>query len=485
VLWLAKGERMQLTSWMGDPIQSAASRGIRSRNSLCAVALVGATFAICLIRLCGFVRDNAVDLLFEDQWDFLTPMFKGQGPWACFLYQHGPHRLGLGGLIEWYLYSATGWDVRADAWAAVAVLAAATIAVLALAVRLRGRPSWSDVGFPLLLLGPLHWETMTFTPSLAHSILPLLLTCLLAYAWSSPKPVTQVLAVGAFGTLILFTGYGICGASVTIGLALLLWLRPGKEKPRTDRRQTGLILLLLGGAVMAFAHGYHWDRGTPGWRFPVPNWWDYPRFCALMFTSLLGFRSISVVTTAAGTVLLVLVLAVFFMAAAKIWQREATARTKAVWVLTGTSLVYAALTAVGRLPINIEAAFMWRYMTLMTPAVCGLAIAAEEWSITKPGGPGPCFMIGWVVLAGAIWCNFAPERNAATIAMGKNHWIASYLRTQNLATANKESDFWVYFEAPDSPRIAEKLNWLEQRHLSFFRTSGNNGEEKSPPVSGR
>jgi hypothetical protein len=442
---------------------------------------VAATFVICLIRLYGFVQDNAVNLPFEDQWDFLTPMFKSQGPWACFFYQHGPHRLGLGGLIEWYLYSTTSWDIRADAWAAVVVLTAAALAALALAVRLRGRPSWSDIGFPLLLLGPLHWETMTFTPSLAHSILPLLLTFLLACAWSSTKPVAQVLGVGVFGTLILFTGYGICGAAVTIGLALLLCLRPGKKNAMAERRQTGLILLLLGGAVVIFSHGYHWDHGTPGWRFPVANWWDYPRFCALMFTSLLGFRSISAMTTTAGSVLFVLVLAAFFRAAVKIWRRNATARTKAVWILIGTSLVYAALTAFGRLPINIEAAFMWRYMTLMTPAVCGLAIAVEEWAASQRKAFGRCCMIIWVVLASIVWCNSASEQNAATIARGKRLWIAAYLKTRDLASANKESNFWVYFPAPDSPIIAGKLHWLEQHHLSFFRTPYDSRRPDEPP----
>ena len=439
------------------------------RGRLLEAALVIGGFIVCLVRLVGFVQDNAVDVLCEDQWDFLRPLFEGRGPWSCFFWQHGPHRQGLGGLIDWYLYRATDWDVRAEAWAAVAVLCLATIAAIALAARLRGRLSWSDAAFPLLLLSPIHWETMTYTPNLAHSILPLLFTFLLAYAWGPAGPTTRIVGVGIFATLTLFTGYGSCGAPVSIGLALLVLLRPGDGPTGVDRRQATLILLILGLAIAVFASGYHWDRGTPGWRFPVPNWWDYGRFGALMFTSLIGWRAISILSTTAGAIMLGLVLISFLASAAAIWRRNATARSRAVWILTGTSLIYAALTAVGRLPVTVQAAFMWRYITLMMPAVCGLALAVEGWATRRGIRFRLGFAIGWVALACVVWSNFSPEDNGAIVARAKNLWVESYLQTRDLDAANKASGFLVYSPEPVSPVIADRLRWLEQRHLSFFR----------------
>ena len=439
------------------------------RGRLLSATVVIGMFVVCLIRLAGFVQANAVDLLFLDQWDHMVPTFEDRGPWSCFFWQHGPHRQGLGGMIDWYLYRATSWNVRAEAWAAVVVLALATIVAIALAAKLRGRLSWTDAAFPLLLLSPIHWETMTYTPNLAHSILPLLFTMMLAYAWGPASPATRTIGVALGGTLTLFTGYGSCGIPATIGLALLRWLRPGREETRTDRRQALLILLILGGAAVVFAYGYHWDRGTPGWRFPVTNWWDYGRFGALMFTSLLGWRALSPASTAAGSVVFGLVLIAFLAAAAAIWRRHATARSRAVWILTGTSLVYAALTAVGRLPITLQAAFMWRYITLMLPAVCGLALAAEGWARARGGRLRLGVAVGWLVLAGVVWGNFQPEDYGAAVAKGKRLWIKSYLQTRDLKAANEASNISVYSPAPESPVIAGRLRWLEQRHLSFFR----------------
>jgi hypothetical protein len=387
---------------MTVPLGEGAPASDRGRGRLLGAIFVIGTFAVCLIRLVGFVQANAVDLLYEDQWDFLRPLFEGRGPWSCFFYQHGPHRLGLGGLVDWYLFNATGWNVRAEAWAAVVVLALATIVATALAARLRGHLAWNDAAFPLLLLSPIHWETMVFTPNLGHSILPLLCTLLLAYAWGPAGPVTRVIGVGVFGTLTLFTGYGSCGAPVTIGLALALWLRPGTDETPVDRRQLVLILLMLGVAAVVFAQGYHWDRGTPGWRFPVPNWWDYPRFCALMFTSLVGWRALSAASVTVGSMMLGFVVAAFLVAATTIWRRQASPRSRAVWILTGTSLVYAALTAIGRLPVNLQAAFMWRYITLMMPAVCGLALAVEGWAISRGLRFRLGFAVGWPASSGVI-----------------------------------------------------------------------------------
>lgn len=114
---------------------------------------------------------------------------------------------------------------------------------------------------------------------------------------------------------------------------------------------------------------------------------------------------------------------------------------------------------------------MWRYITLMMPALCGLALAVEGWTRSRRPQWRLGFRIGWLALAGVVWSNFTPESYAAILAHGKRLWVASYLQTRDLNAANKASDFGVYFPDPASPLIAEKLRWLEQRQLSFFRTS--------------
>jgi hypothetical protein len=454
---------------MTEPYGEGAPAPHRDYSRLTTLAFVTGTFAVCLVRLVGFVQANAVNVPCEDQWDFLEPLFEGRSPWSCFFWQHGPHRQGLGGLIDWCLYRATGWDIRAEAWAAVVVLCLATIAAIALAARLRGRLSWSDAAFPLLMLGPIHWETMVYIPNLAHSILPLLCTVLLAYAWGPAGPVARVTGVSILGALALFTGFGSTAAAAAAGLALLVCLRASDKKPQVNRRESALILLASGIALAVFSIGYHWNPATPAWRFPVPNWWDYPRFCALMFASLFGWREISTASVLLGFAMLGSVAATFSATTIKIWRRQAGSRERAVWILTGTSLLYIGLTAVGRLPITLQAAFMWRYATLVIPGVCGLALAVEAPAIPFRTRFRVGFALLWLALAGVVWSDFQPEDNAAVIAKAKNLWVSSYLQTRDLATANHAAGFSVYSGAPTSPTIAKRIHWLDERHLSFFR----------------
>jgi hypothetical protein len=448
--------------------------------------MVAGVFIVCLIRLCGFVRDNAVNLLFEDQWVLLAPLMRGQGPWSCFFLQEGPQRQGLGGLVYWCLYWATGWNVRAEVWAEVIVLALATMIAITMAARLRGRLAWSDAAFPLLLLSPRHWQTMTLTTMLAYGILPLFLILLLAWAWAVKNIVARVALVGALGGISLFTSYGLCGTVAAIGLTLVLWLRPDQDQAKSERRQAALVLLLLGVAAAIFAHGYRWEPGIHSWRFPMPAWWDYPRFCALMFTSLLGLRTISTTTTVAGAMLLGLIMGAWLWAAALIWRGEKSPWAKAVWIMTGASLFYVVLVAIGRLPLSIETAFAWRYTALLTLGVCGLIIAAEQWALSRPKTMQRCVAVAGLAIAGLIWCNFLPEQEGSAVAKAKRLWIACYLKTHDLQITNRETGYSVFSTDPDSPLVAEELHWLEQRHLSFFRDLDNDGHPgESPPVSGR
>lgn len=409
-------------------------------------------------RLAALVWTAAVNLPFQDQWDLLRPMFAGAGPWTCFGWQHGPHRQGLGGLINWALYRATDWDVRAEAWAGAAILFLAALVTLALARRLRGELRWTDAGLPLLLLSTVNWETMLLTANISHGILPLLLTLGLGLAWTIRHPASQVTALVLLGFLSVFTGFALFAGVTTAVLAGFLAAR--RVQP------AWLTWAVLGGfavAVALFARGYVWEPAVPNWRFPVENVADYPRFLALMYASLLGMREISLAATLAGGLLLGAVLAAFAWSLVSLW-REQTARAASVALLTGTSLLFGAFTAVGRLPAGIEAAFMWRYLPLLLPGIVGVTL----WLPQLPAGRMPLDLLG-LLLAIAVWSNFTPDRYAVIIADGKRLWIERYLATRDLAAANRESDYFVYRADENSPLIAERLRWLEARKLSFFK----------------
>lgn len=449
------------------PAMNSVSARTNARRGLPAI-VVGAAFALGLFRLVALVRAGAVNLPFQDQWDLLRPLFNDAGPWACFNLQHGPHRQGLGGLINWFVYPVTGWDVRAEAWIGTAVLALAALAAVRLAVRLRGRLAWTDAAFPLLLMAPVNWETMLLTPNLSHGILPLLLTLCLARAWTGPDRAGRLALIAGLGFLALFTGFAACAFLVSLVLAVIRLARTPVEEPRYHR-WCWVVPAFSVVALLLFARGYVWSPAVPNWRFPVENVLDYPRFLALMYANLAGWREISAASLLTGGVLLALVLGAAGWALHAVAWGRATPRATAVFLLTGTSLLFGAFTAVGRLPAGIEAAFMWRYLPLLLPALVGLALALEEW--TAAAVPRVRVLAGVAALLPplVVWGNFTPDRYAAVVAGGKRLWIESYLATHDLAAANRRADYFVYRSEPESAVIAERLRWLEERRLTFFK----------------
>jgi len=100
-----------------DPLRRSTSTagttvaGVNRVFSLVAVviAVVGLGY-----RLFRFISEYGVNVLYYDQWDFLTPLFDGRGSLlTLFSWQHGPHREGLGLVLDAFLYPATNWNTRA------------------------------------------------------------------------------------------------------------------------------------------------------------------------------------------------------------------------------------------------------------------------------------------------------------------------------------------------------------------------------------
>ncbi len=443
---------------------------VPTRTTLLPWTVVIGAFTLGLLRLGGLVRDASINVLYADQWDFLSPLFLGQGPLACFLYQHGPHRQGLGGAIQWALYNTTSWDVRAEAWCEVVVLLVGALAATAVAARLRGRLSAFDAIFPLVILSPLHWETILLTTNLAHSILPLGLLLLLCLAWLIRSSPQRLAAVGLIAGMCIFTGFGFCVAFPVIAVALAML---GSSTPTSAERRTGAVILgMICGGLVLFFIGYRWDPAIPGWTFPVNDWWNYGTFVGYMIATLVGLREKTMLAATVGGGLFLIILAVFVTSLVRVWRRESPDRSAVVALLTGTSLAYAGLTAYGRLPVNLEAAFMWRYTTLMMPAALGLILHLQSWAIPSASRQeSGCASLAMILVGASITFNFTPDRLSPALAARKHRWTQAYLQTKDADQANALSEFWVYPQPSNPAHIVARLRWLEERQLSFFSTT--------------
>jgi len=92
------------------------------RSRFTTAALLAGASVLLAGRLFALVSQKAVNILFWDQWGFLSPLFQGKTGWALFTTQAGSHRMGVGFFLIQLLAGLTHWNTRADSFAILALV---------------------------------------------------------------------------------------------------------------------------------------------------------------------------------------------------------------------------------------------------------------------------------------------------------------------------------------------------------------------------
>ena len=100
------------------------------------------------------------------------------------------------------------------------------------------------------------------------------------------------------------------------------------------------------------------------------------------------------------------------------------------------------------------------------PAVVG----AYLFLVNRFRGPGNNALM-LVLLCVTIISAMPPwhVKRAQVFAQGKSAWVLAYKRTNDIASADVLAGFKIYPD-PAETDLNRKLQWLRERHYSFFRT---------------
>ncbi len=438
-----------------------------SRSQRVALVLVAASFVALALRLVRFVERYSVDVLSWDQWELWDGLFKGAGPWSLFRQQHGPHRQGLGGLVIAATAHLSGWDTRAESYVSVAIVAAATIAALALVRRLRGRWVWSDVAVPALMLTVQHYETLVMSPNVAHGPLPLLLVTSFGLAMLVRRERLRLLLLVVLGAVSTHTGFALFLGLIAPLVILLLTIRAARA-PR-DRFGLGLHVAGLGvslAAVALFFRGYVLQSAgcTP---FPDPEPARYAVFLGDAFVRMFELHGPGIWLLGMGPVVACVALVG--------WSGWRTVRTlgseplpAVTFVFTSFSTLFMLSSAAGRacLPDAGNAA---RYVPYAMPFVlsvylllsCGPRAGVARTAILAG-------LVGVLLYRELILTKTLSEIYVRTNATRKLMWRDCYLQLSNRPWC--DSLFGGVHPDPAATRMDEKLAFLRERRLSFFRS---------------
>jgi hypothetical protein len=427
-------------------------------------------FVVLAARLFLFVHRKAVNVLFGDQWDFYVPMFQGEGIWALFSRQHGPHRQGLGMLITAGLAHLSDWNSRWDSFAvAITMVVAAGLAVR-LAVKCGLGFAVSTVFCSILFLNLRQYEIFVVTPNISHGALPVVLLLCACLAWFVRSAWLRVAFLALLSFFLIFTGFGLFG-----GLVIPAVLIGGSVGEFIHRRQVAVLpvtlgLLAIGGAWFLFSRGYVFSPAVADFRFPHERPWEYLPFAGLVLSNAVGVPGSAVVAITVGLLMLgALVLACFVHAVMLLLPRNPDDRPRlmAILTLTGFTLAFVANTAIGRICLGLEGAAAPRYVPLVAPGILGLFLCLRYLSPRRQAVAAVTAIL--MLAAGLLNISKPAATHARLSADQRKAWCRAYIESRDPVVASRVSGYLVY---PDPEAIRGRLELLQSRQLGFLRSSG-------------
>jgi hypothetical protein len=451
-----------------DPQTGASSRhGFRLP-----VIVVSTVLLATACRLVLAVWRYSVNLIFWDQWDFYTPLFNHASLWQIFTWQHGPHREGIGLVLDKFVLESTRWNSRAEALFMVAALVRGRASCVALKQKLFGSTfgsqrhrglDYSDIAIPCLFLTFAQMEALVGEANPSYSAIPELLIGLYCLAWMLPKPIARYAAVLALNFLLIYTGFGFFMGVVTLGI-LLFDLRRACERIRIDRLSGGGSPArgsVLGQLLLSLSLG----SGRPVLSFSRCPSSELSLVHRPHDVVLFGLRAVALASVAGGFLVLA-AFAILIWHGVHLWRnREWSAADRTVVILLSFSLLFAANAAVGRVCLGMpEAAQISRYMGLLVPAFLAIYFHLLTWrKSTFRTILLALFVIVLIPAAVRMPNGYSPQ----VVSDGKQAWKTCILQTGNIDYCDHATGFPLH-PNPRATQLLEKLQFLQKNRLNLY-----------------
>jgi hypothetical protein len=434
--------------------------------------IVALIFLALAVRLFAFVDRYAVNLLYWDQWVFLTGVFDGADSWTLFRWQHGPQRQGLGNLIMAVVLWATDWNARAIAFAAAGVASLTAVGALWLVKRVCGTIRLWDAAVPLLFLTTANFETYTGATNIAHGPLPALFLVAYALTFTVPSHTSRAALIVLVNFFAVNTGFTLLLGGITPVVLLLLASQPALRGRERAAYVTALVLSLATAAL--FVRGFVFLTAADCYTFPHDRPWEYVSFTGRLLAR--PFNPAGRIGDGAwhwhDIVALASVAAFFYAGVRALRSRGASPLWNATTVVMGYTLAFAIGTAVGRVCLGLNGANSTRYIPYVLPGILCVYMLLR---CAVPAGRGRTVALGvFLLLCVVKETSRQPRSGSSGDAIFKRDWRDCYLATHDIATCDERAGGPTYPDA-QATRLQFKLDWLEARRFHPFQDSVNDG----------
>lgn len=332
-----------------------------------AALFVWGVWLLMLLAALGFVWRYGSNVPYLDDWDIVPAMTSHQPVTASWLWsQHNEHRVPVPRIIDLALFWCIARDFRVGMYFNILMVGALAFSMIITAKRLRGRISYTDVFFPLLLLNWAQglnfiwsWQTEFFLSTALAGIVLLIIV-------RSDERLRPAAAAATGVCLFLLALSGAHGVALLPALAIwlgysaaLCWRSEDSSARRDGLFILGISLLAI---LMVGLYFVGWER-VP-YHPTNPGLWGVLSTATQFFTMGFGsaIRSVWPLSGIAALCLLMFGLALLVIV---FWNRpHDRIRASGLLMFLGAMASLALGLALGR------DGFEPRYITLSVPVWC-------------------------------------------------------------------------------------------------------------------
>jgi hypothetical protein len=430
------------------------------------------TFFMLLFRLLFFVEQHTVNVLFWDQWDFLFPISKSDTDLIkLFTLQHGPHRQGLGGVIQGIIYPLSDWDVRVEVYISVIIILFSCLFAIETKRRLFGKIYWTDIIIPLLYFSLVPYASYIVTPNLAHGALPIFFVTLTAFSLTIRSELIKSVLLIIITFLSIFTGFALF-SGISVFLVITIFLIKSKNSKQIIINISILISIIV--LFILFFIDYRHAPAVDCFQFPHSKPLEYIEFSALQFGRAFQISAIPDLPYIKQIKTIVVTILFFILIAISLYYYISSFKTKKVdidiiiFYFSIFTILFTMFTAIGRVCLGVRASLAPRYVLYAIPGILAMyfAILNSQNIKAKISRISKFILYVFVILIiSKEIATYVQVSSWEKYSNGKTIWVRSYNKTRDIHLSDSLANFKVY---PNIKTTSERIKYLENNNLSFF-----------------
>jgi len=439
-----------------------------SQENFLVLTVIFLAYSFFLIRFFTFILNFTPNIIFWDEWELVDLLNKNTDLVSLFFTQHNEHRIGTGLLLFKFLVTFSNWNIIFETFTSGVLIALSSLIALLIKRKLFGKFDYWDVLIPIIFLNLYQWENLV-TGFQILFILPLFFFFLSLYLFTLPNSLLRNFSLLIISFLSAYSHFH--GLIVSLIISLFFFYNFITLKAQRN----SFLAYFVTSFLLPSTYFLNYQR-EPNFRVKEVNLnflIGIVKYVFLEITRLTGFLPKKVFSSFFDffyNFLIIITAPIisigFFVFSLFMFNKERNLKFMIILFLFIFSLLFATITAYGRIQLGVEGGYTPRYSTFIIPIYLGIFFSLKTLQNRQIQTFLSIVLIG-LFLTVHFLGDYQNYTHVQERKKGLSSWSKCYLKTEDIQTCNKETQALVY-PGENPPSLKTRLELLKERKLNIF-----------------